>query len=75
MIQPNSDPDTAQLIRRSERVRQPPRRLDYPELGHPIVTVVKSFFQGLSTASAESMNADDRWLKSQAFEMSTPIIE
>ena len=36
-------------IRRSERSRQPPRRLEYTELGNPLVTVVKSFFQGLNT--------------------------
>lgn len=45
--------DTNDSVRRSERIRQPPRRLDYTELGSPLVTAVKSFFQGLSTAWAE----------------------
>ncbi|CAI5682868.1 unnamed protein product [Oreochromis niloticus] len=40
--------DTDIHVRRSERDRQPPMRLDYTELGKPIVTVVKSFFQGLT---------------------------
>lgn len=44
-------------VRRSERGRQPPKRLDYPELGNPLVTVVKSLFQGLSTAFIDSLNA------------------
>lgn len=72
---PKSKTDDAQPIRRSERSRKPPQRLDYPELGHPLLTVVKSLFQGLSTALADSMNADNRWLQSQAFEITTPIIE
>ncbi|KAJ8015290.1 hypothetical protein DPEC_G00024590 [Dallia pectoralis] len=41
--------NTDDLLRRSERERQPPRRLDYTELGTPLVTVVKSFLQGLTT--------------------------
>ena len=41
--------DTNNPARRSERNRQPPRRLEYTELGNPLITVVKSFFQGLST--------------------------
>lgn len=42
--------DTNDSVRRSERNRQLPRRLDYTELGNPLITAVKSFFQGLSTA-------------------------
>ncbi|XP_070409443.1 uncharacterized protein [Nothobranchius furzeri] len=42
--------DTDTHVRRSERGRQPPMRLNYTELGNPIVTVVKSFFQGLTNA-------------------------
>ena len=45
--------DTNDSVRRSERNRQPPRRLDYTELGSPLITAVKSFFQGLSTAWEE----------------------
>lgn len=40
---------TGDSIRRSERSRQPPKRLDYAELGKPLVTVVQSFFQGLNS--------------------------
>lgn len=46
-------------IRRSERMRQPPKRLDYAELGNPLVTVVKSFFHGLTTALADALNEED----------------
>ncbi|XP_057179298.1 uncharacterized protein LOC130547386 [Triplophysa rosa] len=42
--------DANDSVRRSERNRQPSRRLDYTELGKPLITAVKSFFQGLSTA-------------------------
>lgn len=42
--------DTGGSVRRSERNRQPPQRLDYTELGNPLIKAVKSFFQGLSTA-------------------------
>ncbi|XP_030578825.1 uncharacterized protein LOC115775429 [Archocentrus centrarchus] len=42
--------DMNDFVRRSERDRQPPKRLDYPELGNPLITAVKSFFQGLSKA-------------------------
>ena len=45
--------DTNDSVRRSERNRQPPRRLDYTELGNPLITAVKSLFQGLSTAWAD----------------------
>lgn len=37
-------------LRRSERNRQPPQRLDYTELGSSLITAVKIFFQGLSTS-------------------------
>lgn len=43
-------------VRRSERNRQPSKRLDYTELGNPFVTVVKSFFQGLTTAVADILS-------------------
>lgn len=51
-----NSPITTQPVRRSERIRQPSKRLEYPNLGNPLVTVVKSLFQGLSTAFAESLN-------------------
>lgn len=46
-------------VRRLERARQPPKRLDYAELGKPLVTVVKSFFQGLTTALAEALREEE----------------
>lgn len=72
-----SDSEMFQPLRRSERTRHPPRRLDYPHLGNLLVTVVKSLFQGLSTAFIDSLKSDDRdyWLQSQAFEVTTPVAE
>lgn len=45
-------------VRKSERERQPPRRLDYPELRNPLVTVVKSFLHGLTTVLSNVLNED-----------------
>lgn len=47
---------TIDPVRRSGRIRQPPRRLHYTELGSPLITAVISFFQGLSTAWAEDIS-------------------
>ncbi|KAF7705059.1 hypothetical protein HF521_020345 [Silurus meridionalis] len=51
--------DTSNLVRRSMRNNQPPRRLDYTELGTPLVTVVKSFFQGLTTVWNDLISEND----------------
>lgn len=71
----SNDSDLSQSIRRSERLRQPPKRLDYSQLGSPLVTVVRSLFQGLSEAFIDSLNNDNNWSQSQAFGMTTPIVE
>lgn len=41
-------------VRRSSRQREPAKRLTYPELGNPLVTVVQALFQSLSTAITKS---------------------
>ena len=41
-------------LRRSSRQREPTRRLTYPELGNPLVTVVQALFQSLSMAITKS---------------------
>ncbi|RXN11607.1 Retrovirus-related Pol polyprotein from transposon 412 [Labeo rohita] len=62
----SSEPITTQPIRRSERVRKPSKRLEYSNLGNPLVTVVKSLFQGLSTAFSESLiSKDEYWMHMQ----------
>lgn len=73
----SNNSELSQPIRRYERTRQPSKRLDYPQLGNPLVTVVRSLFQGLSEAFIDSLNNDnkDYWFQSQAFEMTTPIVE
>lgn len=45
-----------ETVRRSLRHREPARRFHYPELGNPLVSVVTSLFQGLSTAFTNSLN-------------------
>ncbi|GAA6084702.1 uncharacterized protein LOC120438628, partial [Tachysurus ichikawai] len=51
--------DTDDLVRRSMRNRQPPRQLDYTEMGTPLVTMVKSFFQGLTTVWNDLIKESD----------------
>ncbi|KAF4118130.1 hypothetical protein G5714_000181 [Onychostoma macrolepis] len=51
-------------VRRSERNHQPSKRLDYTELGNPFVTVVKSFFQGLTTAVADILSEGENYYPS-----------
>lgn len=63
----SGDPITTQPVRQSTRIRHPPKRLDYPDLGNPLVTVVKSLFQGLIIAFSESLNSTEGqyWLHMQ----------
>ncbi|XP_037390653.1 uncharacterized protein LOC119262492 [Pygocentrus nattereri] len=42
--------ETLDGIRRSTRNRERPDRLQYSRLGHPLISIVQSLFQGLSTA-------------------------
>ncbi|TRY53761.1 hypothetical protein DNTS_002130 [Danionella cerebrum] len=46
-IKKNTSEETGEPLRRSERTREPPKRLDYTELGTPLITAVKR--QGAST--------------------------
>lgn len=46
-------------VRRSERQREKVDRLQYARLGHPLVSVIQSLFQGLSTAFTSSLNMVD----------------
>lgn len=39
-----------EVVRCSDRQRTRPKRLHYTELGHPLIEVVQSLFQGLSSA-------------------------
>ncbi len=43
------------VIRKSNRVRQKPCIFTYPELGNPLVSIVQSLFQSLSTAVTDSI--------------------
>ncbi|XP_067305721.1 uncharacterized protein [Pseudorasbora parva] len=44
------------LIRRSQRQREKPERLQYRELGNPLVSVAQALFHGLTTAFTNSLN-------------------
>lgn len=46
-------------VRRSDRTRQPPKRLDYVDFGKPLVTAVKSLFHGLTVALATALNEEE----------------
>lgn len=69
-ITQNKDVQTSEPLRRSERIRQPARILHYPELGNPLVTAVKSLFQGLSTAFIESLDSvDTKYIGDKVFQI------
>lgn len=68
--------ETGTTVRRSLRQREPARRFHYPELGNPLVSVVTSLFQGLSTALTNSLNdsASRDWFTSIPFEMAETVV-
>lgn len=63
-------------VRRSLRHREPSRRFHYPELGNPLVSVVTSLFQGLTTALTSSLNgsASRDWLTDIPLEVTEPVV-
>lgn len=63
--------ETDTHVRRSLKQCEPTRRFHYPELGNPLVSVVTSLFQGLSTALTNSLNdsASKDWLTNIPFEV------
>lgn len=46
-------------LRRSQRHREPPQRLQYSQLGNPLSLVIQSLLQGLSTAVTASLEESD----------------
>ncbi len=42
-------------LSRSKRVKQKSRRLTYPEMGNPMISIIQSLLQGLNTAFVESL--------------------
>ena len=55
----HNDSEDREHIRKSSRHREPVERLTYRELGNPLVTIVQSLFQSLSTAITASLNDPD----------------
>lgn len=50
-------------LRKSKRVRQKSKRLTYPELGNPMVSIIQSLLQGLNTAFIETLAEQPRSVK------------
>lgn len=42
-------------LRRSKRVKQKSKRLTYPEMGNPMISIIQSLLQGLNTAFVETL--------------------
>ena len=63
-------------VRRSLRKREPSRKFHYPKLGNPLVSVVTSLFQGLSTALADSLNdsVSGDWITNIPLEVTKSVI-
>lgn len=64
-------------VRRSLRHREPVPRFHYYKLGNPLVSVVTSLFQGLSTALVDSLNDNDHrgCLAKMPRELTEPVIQ
>lgn len=50
-------------LRRSKRVKQKSKRLTYPELGNPMISIIQSLLQGLNTAFIESLTEQPRSIR------------
>lgn len=50
-------------LRRSKRVKQTSKRLTYPELGNPMISIIQSLLQGLNTAFVESLAEQPRSIR------------
>ncbi len=61
-----------ETVRCSNRQRTQPKRLHYTELGNPLIEVVQSLFQGLSTAITRSLNGVDPLFHDQT--STTPFV-
>lgn len=55
-IAPLEPSEVESSLRHSSRQRQPPSRLQYSELGKPLISVVQTLFQGLSNAYSEILS-------------------
>ncbi|XP_049332090.1 uncharacterized protein LOC111196705 [Astyanax mexicanus] len=51
----SEDEETPASVRRSTRHREKAKRLTYPELGNPLISIVQSLFQGMTTALTQSL--------------------
>lgn len=50
-------------LRRSKRLKQKSKRLTYPELGNPMISIIQSLLQGLNTAFVESLAEQPRSIR------------
>lgn len=49
-----SDPQTADQTRRSERLRKPPAKFTYPQLGKPLISFAQTILDGFNKALVET---------------------
>ncbi|XP_030613817.1 uncharacterized protein LOC115800532 [Archocentrus centrarchus] len=64
--------DTTNPVRRSERPSNQPNRLQYNQLGNPLLTIAQSLFHGLSLAFTSALTETD--LEATWKESSFPVI-
>lgn len=55
LIDQDEMPQPEKTQRRSQRSHEPPKRLQYPQLGNPLSMVIQSLLSGLSTAFTNCM--------------------
>ncbi|KAG1953791.1 interleukin-1 receptor accessory protein-like 1-A [Pimephales promelas] len=61
------------ILRRSQRLHEPPKRLQYPQLGNPLSLVMQSLLRGLSTAFTASLEESDcLWETPQGMKAGSP---
>ncbi|KAG1952345.1 interleukin-1 receptor accessory protein-like 1-A [Pimephales promelas] len=61
------------ILRRSQRLHEPPKRLQYPQLGNPLSLVMQSLLRGLSTAFTASLEESDcLWETPQGIKAGSP---
>lgn len=60
-ITPETDlAEVATSLRRSNRSRQPPNRLQYTQLDNPLAYMVQALFHGLSSVFADTLGVHER---------------
>ncbi len=64
LVDQNDVPQPVRSLRRSQRSNEPPKRLQYPQLGNPLSMVTHSLLSGLSAAFTNSLEENLEHLNS-----------